>query len=103
MTQEANDRTGPASHDEGVWERKVLNNFLNGERLTQIPTTRKKRDVILHWLAEHFERGRAYPEREVNEVISRHHPDYATLRRELIGLGLMEREDGIYRRTAPAL
>ncbi|MHB1630128.1 MAG: DUF2087 domain-containing protein [Bacilli bacterium] len=33
---------------------------------------------------------------EVNEIIGRHHPDFATLRRELIGNGLMEREHGVY-------
>lgn len=91
-----------APPDEGAWERKVLGNFLDGERLIKIPDTRKKRDVILHWLAERFEPGRAYPEREVNEVIGRHHPDFATLRRELIGLGLMRREAGIYHRTESA-
>jgi hypothetical protein len=87
--------------DEGAdaYERKVLGTFLDGERLSKIPDTRKKRDVILRWLAERFEPGRDYPEREVNEIIGRHHPDFATLRRELIGAGLMTREAGVYRRA----
>src|SRR5215216_4469670 len=71
--------------DAGAWERKVLGTYLEGERLTKIPDTRKKRDVVLRWLAGRFEEDRRYPEREVNEVIKRHHPDSATLRRELIG------------------
>jgi len=45
---------------------------------------------------ERFETGRRYPEKEVNAIISRHHPDFATLRRELIGARLMRRESGIY-------
>jgi len=87
--------------DEGAdaYERKVLGTFLDGERLTKIPDTRKKRDVILRWLVERFQPDRDYPEREVNEVIGRHHPDFATLRRELIGGGLMTRESGVYRRV----
>jgi hypothetical protein len=42
-----------------------------------------------------------YPEARINELIKRHHPDFATLRRELIGQGLMEREAGIYWRSPP--
>jgi hypothetical protein len=47
-------------------------------------------------LAKQFEEGRRYPEREVNQIIKRHHPDCATLRRELIGARLMQREKGTY-------
>jgi hypothetical protein len=79
-----------------AWERKVLGTFFDGERLTKIPDTRKKRDVVLRWLAERFEAGREYPEAEVNEIIKRHHADSATLRRELVGAGLMRREGGVY-------
>lgn len=82
--------------DAGAWERKVLGTYLDGERLTKIPDTRKKRDVILRWLAGRFEEDRRYPEREVNEIIKRHHPDTATLRRELVGARLMQREEGVY-------
>jgi hypothetical protein len=39
---------------------------------------------------------RRYPEREVNEIISRHHPDYASLRRALVDHGLMARDAGTY-------
>jgi DNA-binding transcriptional ArsR family regulator len=86
-----------------AWERKVLGTFLDAEqRLTKIPDTRKKRDVILRWLAERFEQGQRYPEREVNRIIQRHHADSATLRRELVGAGLMRREGGVYWRPEPA-
>ncbi|MDB5097460.1 MAG: ArsR family transcriptional regulator, partial [Cyanobacteria bacterium RYN_339] len=66
------------------------------ERLKEIPASRKKREVVLRWLADRFEIGPRYAEREVNEVIKRHHPDFATLRRELIGANLMQREAGEY-------
>ncbi|HEV2121439.1 MAG TPA: metalloregulator ArsR/SmtB family transcription factor [Chloroflexota bacterium] len=83
-----------------AWERKVLRDFFEGERLKEIPASRKKRSVILKWLASQFEPDRRYPEREVNEIIKRYHPDAATLRRELIGSDLMQREGGIYWRAA---
>ena len=81
------------------WERKVLKTYFEGERLTQIPMMRKKRNVILNWLVSQFEPGTRYPEAKINEVIKRHHPDTATLRREMIMTGLMERKDGVYWRT----
>lgn len=81
------------------WETKVLSDFFEGERLKEIPASRKKRSVILRWLAEQFELDKQYPEKEVNNIILRHHQDFATLRRELIGAGLMSRENGVYWRT----
>jgi hypothetical protein len=76
---------------------RVLRNYLNEDgRLKTIPSVRKNLIVILKWLAEHFEVGRKYTEKEVNAVILQYHEDYATLRRELIGHQLMQREKGIY-------
>ncbi len=80
-------------------ETKVLANFLEGGRLKEIPASLKKRQVILRWLAADFEPGRDYAEKEVNEIIGRRHPDFATLRRELIVGGLLTRARGTYRRT----
>ena len=77
-----------------AWEQKVLSAFLDGDQLKAIPASRKKRQVILAWLIGKFEFGVKYSEKEVNEIITRHHPDCATLRREFIMTRLMEREGG---------
>jgi DNA-binding transcriptional ArsR family regulator len=81
-----------------AWERKVLKDFFDGTRLKEIPASVKKRGVILKWLANQFEYGVIYTEAQVNEIIQRHHPDSAYLRRELISTknGLMQREEGLY-------
>ena len=79
-----------------AWERKVLKDFFEGTRLKEIPASRKKRSVILKWLANQFEPGVLYKESEVNEIIERHHSDTAWLRRELIGEKLLARENGVY-------
>lgn len=84
-----------------TWERKTLRDFLDGERLREIPAQRKKRLVILRWLAEQFEWEREYSEAEVNETLKRRHPDSAYLRRDLIGERLLARERGRYWRTEP--
>jgi len=51
------------------------------------------------WLAEKFEPGVRYPERKVNEIIQRHHPDTASLRRYLVDHRFMQREHGVYWRV----
>jgi hypothetical protein len=79
-----------------AWEQKVLRDFLIGDQLKEIPASRKKRLVILKWLADKFEWDVRYPESQVNEMLKRHHPDFATLRRELIGNKFMERDNGVY-------
>ena len=78
------------------WSQSCTNRRRGCIKLTQIPASRKKRDVILHWLASHFEEDRRYKETEVNDLLQHYHPDSATLRRELIGAGLLERQDSIY-------
>jgi hypothetical protein len=86
-----------------AWERKVLRDFFDGERLKEIPASRKKRDVVLRRLAHQFRPGARYREKQVNEVLLRHHEDPATLRRELVGAGLLQRKQSIYwRPTATA-
>lgn len=81
---------------EDAYDQKILRDFLEGQRLKEIPASRKKRSVILKWLTEFFETGRQYSEKEVNVIIGRHHPDFATLRRELIGAKLLDRAKGMY-------
>jgi len=87
---------------EDAWERKILGDFFDGNRLKEIPASRKKRFVILKWLAERFKLDKRYSEKEVNAVIGKHHPDFATLRRELIGAALMQRKNGMYWRVVAA-
>lgn len=79
-----------------VWEDKVMQTFLVAGRLSRIPASRKKREVVLRWLAAQFESDRRYSEKEVNQLLGQYHEDVATLRRELIGYGWLARENQIY-------
>ena len=81
------------------WERKVLGNFVRQDRLTEIPVSRKKRYVILKWLARCFQPEVDYSEAAVNANLKERHQDCATLRRELIGYRMLTREKGVYRRN----
>ncbi|MET3528206.1 DUF2087 domain-containing protein [Phenylobacterium koreense] len=79
------------------WEAKVLSGFVDeAGKLKVIPSSRRKRAVVLAWLARRFEDGRRYPEAEVNEIIQKIHWDSATLRREMIGHRMLARESGVY-------
>lgn len=96
--------TAAAEVEGASWERKVLRDFLDESeppRLREIPAQRKKRQVILRWLADQFAWERDYSEKEVNAILQRRHDDTATLRRELIGERLMAREGGRYWRSEP--
>ena len=90
------DTLSPAPPDGDPFARKVLRDFLIGERLTQIPASRRKRDVVLRYLADRFTVGERYSERQVNTMLARHHPDTATLRRELVDARLLRREHSVY-------
>jgi DNA-binding transcriptional ArsR family regulator len=76
--------------------QRMLDGYLLGERLVRLPDDPEHLHVVLCWLVAPFEPGRAYPEREVNERLSQHHDDVATLRRALVDSGLMLRAHNQY-------
>ena len=73
--------------------------YFQDDRLVQIPRQRKKRLLLLDLLAQEFEPGVHYVEREVNDVLRRYNPDTAALRRYLVDEEFMEREAGEYWRA----
>jgi len=74
----------------------ALKNYFRDGRIKQIPARMQKRRLLARWLAERFEPDRTYTEKAVNEILSRYHPDFATLRREMIDGGFMRRRKGLY-------
>jgi len=81
------------------FDDKVLRDFMPNGRLKTIPARAKKKDVVLRYLVTLFEPDRRYHEAEVNALIQRVHPDYASLRRFLVDAGLLARDHGIYWRV----
>lgn len=87
---------------DGPWtedEAKILGRFFADGRLTTIPSQASKRFLVLEKIAQEFEPGRRYSEREVNFRIQLIHGDYAAVRRYMVDCGLMDRADGAYWRT----
>ena len=64
--------------------------------MIEVPAKRSRRLLLLAEIAQVFEPGVRYPERQVNDVLSALHPDYAALRRYLVDEQLMGRAGGEY-------
>ncbi len=82
--------------DTEAWEIKIIQTYIEGEHLKEIPSSRKKRLVILKWLANKFEVGVQYSESAIDEILKRYHPDFANLRRELINYKFIQQKYGMY-------
>lgn len=81
--------------DVEAYDRKVLKSFLDTDgRIKAFPSQRKKLEVIMRYITDAFEPGKRYNEKEVNEILSRFSDDTAGMRRDLVDLGLLERETG---------
>jgi hypothetical protein len=93
----SNEQISAASQDVDLdaYNRKVLADFsLPDGRISQIPSQRRKLEVILQHVVKSFKPGTRYSEKQVNEILAHFHADTATLRRELVGYGLMQRDKG---------
>jgi len=87
--------TVTAEVDVDAYDAKVVRDFTKRDgSLKTIPAQQKKLEAILRHVVKSFEVGKRYSEKRVNEILSKFHEDTATLRRELIGYKLMEREGG---------
>lgn len=81
--------------DLDAYDRKVVGDYLRPDgRLKTIPAQRKKLEAILRYVVNVFDVGKRYSEAEVNDILGRFHEDVASLRRELVGAKLMQREGG---------
>jgi len=81
--------------DADAYDKKVIKDYSRRDgSLKTLPSQRKKLEAILRYVVKAFDVGKRYSEKQVNEILARYHNDTATLRRELVGFGLMQRESG---------
>ena len=85
------------------WERRVLDTFMDGERIVRLPAKQKKRRVILKWLTARVPPDVMISHSEFNRILLRHHPDSATLRREMFEFGYVQRDRDYYWRDVTPL
>lgn len=92
----------PEPDADKVYRDKVCQAFFSGGRLTRIPAQLKKREIVLGRIARDFAVDRMYTEKEVNEILTRYHEDYCTLRREMVACGILRRDHETYSVTKRA-
>jgi biotin operon repressor len=81
--------------DADAYDNKVVKDYVSKDgSLKTIPAQRKKLEAILRYVVKAFEPGKRYSEKQVNEILGKYHEDTASLRRELVGYKLMNREGG---------
>ena len=84
-----------ADVDADAYDNKVIKDYVRKDgSLKTIPAQKKKLEAILRHVVKAFELNKRYSEKAVNEILAAYHEDTASLRRELVGAGLMKREGG---------
>ena len=84
----------------------ILNSYTvkQGDRLiiTQWPSKRKKRVCLIYVISDFFDMDMTYSETEVNDILKPIYEDHVMLRRFLIDLQLLTRDDygKAYQRTS---
>lgn len=98
---EKSDEADLQAQRDAEYRQKVIDTFFEYGKLKSIPTQRKKERIVLEVIAEAFEYGRIYTEREVNIILADFHDDFCTLRRDMVGERLLERDRNGYWRVKP--
>ena len=81
----------------GDQRAKVLATFFEGEKVLALPTKRSKKNIVIEEILRRLPRAETYTERQLNRLITRHHEDFCTIRREFIMGRYMTRARGRYR------
>lgn len=98
---EKSDEADAQAARDAAYRQRVIDSFFEYGKLKSIPAQRKKERIILEVIAEQFEIGRTYTEREVNLIIADFHDDFCTIRRDMISEKLLARENCIYWKVEP--
>ena len=96
IISEQSDEAALQQQRDADYRKRVIDSFFEYGKLKSIPAQRKKERIILDEIAKAFEPGRIYTEREVNIIIADFHDDFCTIRRDMIGEKIMDRQNGKY-------
>lgn len=98
LQEKSADAEAQAQRD-AQYRQKVIDTFFEYGKLKAIPAQRKKERIILEVIADAFAYDRRYSEREVNIIIADFHDDFCTIRRDMVGEKLLERDSTGYWRV----
>jgi hypothetical protein len=91
------DKKSTGKLEAGDQRAKVIATFFDGDTLREIPAKRSKKEIVFEEILRRLPPADGYPEPRLNELITRHHDDFCTIRRELIIGRYMTRERGHYK------
>jgi len=74
----------------------VIDAFFEYGKLKAIPVQRKKKLICYEVIAGQFVPGKVYEEKELNDIITKFHEDYCTIRRDMISEGILQRDGSKY-------
>ena len=77
----------------------VTHRWFDGPKLRLMPARRGDKNLMLAEVLRRLDLHGEVPETRLNELLKAIHPDFCTLRRELVDAGFLTREHGIYRRV----
>ena len=80
-----------------------LRAFVRDGQIAVMPARRARRRLLLDAVAQGFEPGLRYPERQVSLFLGTLYPDYAALRRYLVDEVFLSRSGGEYWRSGGAV
>lgn len=84
-------------------DEQAIRPFVADGRLLRLPARRARRLRVLEFLAQSFEPGRRFPEKEIDVVLrawcAGGATDHVTVRRYLVDEGFLSREHGTYWRS----
>jgi len=84
---------------QAVTEEPGLRVFVGDGRIQALPAKHSRRLTLLDKIAQGFEPGVRYPERDVSLFLGALHADYAALRRYLVDADFLSRANGEYWRS----
>lgn len=73
---------------------ELLRGYVREGRIAVLPAKRSRRRLLLEQVAQAFEPGLRYPERDVDEILKPLFDDHCALRRYLIDEDLLSRTPG---------
>lgn len=92
ILQEAPDELDLQRQRDAEYRQRVIEAFFEYGKLQSIPAQLKKKRIVLEVIAQAFAFDRVYSEREVNLILADFHDDFCTLRRDLVGEQLLNRD-----------
>ena len=92
ILKEQSDEADLQQQRDSEYRQKVIDTFFEYGKLKSIPAQQKKKRIVLEVIAQAFEYDRIYLEREVNILIANFHDDFCTIRRDMVGEKILNRD-----------